>query len=148
MMNPHPVDIHVGKRLRLARNFRQLSQSGLARSVGVTFQQVQKYETGANRVSASRLVEFATILEVNVAFFFQDLSNDGNSRITQSSRRPQPGSIDAEIAIELASVRDAQLKRALLTLIRRLARKEEEAQQQMSLHAAPDDGAGEANVSR
>jgi transcriptional regulator with XRE-family HTH domain len=68
--NPNPVDIHVGTRLRMRRSMLAMSQETLAESVGLTFQQVQKYERGANRVSASRLYQFSKILDVPVAYFF------------------------------------------------------------------------------
>ena len=69
---PHKVDVYVGQRIRLKRSLLQLSQEELARQLGITFQQVQKYERGANRVSASRLFEIATILNVPVSFFFPE----------------------------------------------------------------------------
>lgn len=69
--NPNPVDIHVGGRLRMRRSMMGMSQEALAESVGLTFQQVQKYERGANRVSASRLYQFSKILDVPVSYFFE-----------------------------------------------------------------------------
>lgn len=75
----HPVDIHVGKRLHQRRALLGMSQTALGKAVGLTFQQVQKYERGANRLSASRLYEFAHILDVPVEFFFEEISN-GNRR--------------------------------------------------------------------
>ena len=69
--NPNPVDIHVGGRLRMRRSMLGMSQEKLAESVGLTFQQVQKYERGSNRVSASRLYQFSKILDVPVAYFFE-----------------------------------------------------------------------------
>lgn len=71
--NPHPVDIHVGSRVRLRRNLLGLSQEKLAKALGLTFQQVQKYERGTNRISASRLFEIGQILDVAVTFFFDDM---------------------------------------------------------------------------
>lgn len=70
---PHAVDIHVGRRLRQARWMNSLTQVELAERVGVRFQQLQKYETGANRVSASRMWELATVLELPIAYFFEGL---------------------------------------------------------------------------
>jgi transcriptional regulator with XRE-family HTH domain len=70
--NPNPVDVHVGKRIRLRRLFLGMNQETLATRIGLTFQQVQKYEGGANRVSASRLAEIARILEVTIPYFFAD----------------------------------------------------------------------------
>lgn len=69
--NPNPVDIHVGGRLRMRRSMLGMSQESLADAVGLTFQQVQKYERGSNRVSASRLYQFSKILDVPVAYFFE-----------------------------------------------------------------------------
>src|SRR4051794_15653843 len=69
---PHTIDVMVGKRIRLRRLQLTLSQTDLARKLGLTFQQVQKYEKGTNRVSCSRLYEIANILKVPVSFFFSD----------------------------------------------------------------------------
>lgn len=70
----HPVDLFVGKKLRLRRKLLSLSQEAVANAVGVTFQQVQKYERGVNRISASRLAEFADALKVPITYFFEGLS--------------------------------------------------------------------------
>lgn len=70
---PNPVDVHVGGRVRLRRTLLGLSQEKLGEAVGLTFQQIQKYERGANRIGASRLFEFSRILEVPVSFFFDDM---------------------------------------------------------------------------
>lgn len=69
----HPVDVHVGKRIRHRRWLVGMTQQQLAEQVGIKFQQIQKYETGANRVSASRLWDIADALEVPVSFFFEGL---------------------------------------------------------------------------
>jgi len=69
---PNPIDVHVGGRIRLRRNMLAMSQEKLGESLGITFQQIQKYEKGTNRVGASRLQAIAAILEVPVAFFFED----------------------------------------------------------------------------
>lgn len=69
----HPVDIHVGKRIRHRRWAVGSTQQSLAEAVGIRFQQIQKYETGANRVSASRLWDIASTLRVPVSFFFEGL---------------------------------------------------------------------------
>lgn len=69
---PNPIDIHVGGRIRLRRNMLGMSQERLGESLGITFQQIQKYEKGTNRVGASRLQAIASILEVPVSFFFED----------------------------------------------------------------------------
>jgi transcriptional regulator with XRE-family HTH domain len=77
---PHPVDVHVGKRIRHRRWLAGMTQQQLAESVGIKFQQIQKYETGANRVSASRLWDIADALEVEVSFFFEGLSQENDSQ--------------------------------------------------------------------
>ena len=69
----HPVDVHVGKRIRHRRWLVGMTQQQLAEQVGIKFQQIQKYETGANRVSASRLWDIADALEVPVSFFFEGI---------------------------------------------------------------------------
>src|SRR3954462_12063224 len=69
---PNPIDIRVGARLRLRRNMLGLSQEKLGEAIGLTFQQVQKYERGANRIGASRLHELSRVLDVPVSFFFDD----------------------------------------------------------------------------
>ena len=76
---PHPVDVHVGKRIRHRRWLTGMTQQQLAETVGIKFQQIQKYETGANRVSASRLWDIAEALEADVAFFFEGLDKDGGT---------------------------------------------------------------------
>jgi transcriptional regulator with XRE-family HTH domain len=72
----HPVDVHVGKRIRHRRWLIGMTQQQLAEQVGIKFQQIQKYETGANRVSASRLWDIADSLGVSVSFFFEGLQDD------------------------------------------------------------------------
>ncbi|QJE72164.1 helix-turn-helix transcriptional regulator [Aerophototrophica crusticola] len=74
---PNPIDIHVGQRLRLRRTLLGLSQETLGEAVGITFQQLQKYERGANRISASRLFNLSQVLGVPVTFFFEDLPAQG-----------------------------------------------------------------------
>ena len=68
----HPTDVHVGSRLRMRRNMLGISQEKLGEKIGLTFQQVQKYERGANRISASRLHELSQVLDVPVSFFYDD----------------------------------------------------------------------------
>jgi len=75
-----PVDVHVGSRVRLRRTLLGLSQEKLGDAVGLTFQQIQKYERGANRIGASRLYDLAHVLDVSVAFFFEEMSEEIKSR--------------------------------------------------------------------
>jgi transcriptional regulator with XRE-family HTH domain len=70
---PNPIDVHVGARVRLRRNMLGLSQEKLGEAIGLTFQQVQKYERGANRIGASRLHDLSRVLDVPVSFFFDDM---------------------------------------------------------------------------
>lgn len=72
-MPQHPVDVHVGNRVRLRRTLLGISQEKLGRELGLTFQQIQKYEKGANRVGASRLYQISQILDVPPSFFFDDM---------------------------------------------------------------------------
>jgi transcriptional regulator with XRE-family HTH domain len=73
---PNPIDIHVGSRIRLRRTMLGMSQEKLGEALGITFQQIQKYEKGTNRVGASRLQNISTILNVPVSFFFEDAPGD------------------------------------------------------------------------
>lgn len=74
--HPDPVDVHVGARLRLRRNLLGMSQEQLGKSSGLTFQQIQKYERGTNRMGASRLFQFAKLLDVPVSYFFDDVRGE------------------------------------------------------------------------
>lgn len=72
---PNPIDVHIGKRILLRRTLLKMSQQELAKRLGITFQQVQKYETGRNRVSGSRLWDLSKELEVSVDYFFDDMDS-------------------------------------------------------------------------
>ena len=74
----NPVDVHVGTRLRLRRQVLKMSQERLGNKLGVTFQQIQKYERGSNRVGASRLWKISQVLNVDVGFFFDGLAEEGS----------------------------------------------------------------------
>ncbi len=83
---PNPVDIHVGARVRLRRTLLGMSQEKLGEAIGLTFQQVQKYERGANRVGASRLYDLSRVLEVPVSFFFDDMPDEISSKSVHERR--------------------------------------------------------------
>ena len=83
---PNPIDVHVGGRVRMRRLLLGMNQETLANALGLTFQQVQKYEGGANRVSASRLSAMAEILGVPISYFFGDLRPD-DAEISPEDRR-------------------------------------------------------------
>ena len=95
----HPVDVHVGKRIRHRRWMNGTTQQQLAEAVGIKFQQIQKYETGMNRVSASRLWDSSKVLGVNVSFFFEGLNAEPNVS-TNNSDMPDDILTDKE-ALEL-----------------------------------------------
>ena len=70
---PNPVDVHVGQRVRLRRTLLGMSQEKLGEAIGLTFQQVQKYERGANRIGSSRLYDLSRVLDVPISYFFDDM---------------------------------------------------------------------------
>lgn len=85
---PSPIDVHVGSRIRLRRTLLGMSQERLGEALGLTFQQVQKYERGVNRVGASRLFDLSRVLDVPISFFFDDLPDSlANSLDLPMSRR-------------------------------------------------------------
>ncbi|MGG7645519.1 helix-turn-helix domain-containing protein [Rhodovulum sp. YNF3179] len=95
----HPVDVHVGKRIRHRRWMVGMTQQQLAERVGIKFQQIQKYETGMNRVSASRLWDIAHALEVPVSFFFEGLGEEaeaGTAEISKPAAGGQQGDLLAD----------------------------------------------------
>ncbi|HZB91632.1 MAG TPA: helix-turn-helix transcriptional regulator [Stellaceae bacterium] len=117
---PHPIDVYVGSRIRLQRIMRGLTQSELAKLVGISFQSVQKYERGENRVSASRLHEFAAALGVNEQFFFDGLEGEGAA----PAETPEP-SVSAlegkELHRQLAAVLamdDKRLRSLIIQLLK------------------------------
>ncbi|KIC25380.1 helix-turn-helix domain-containing protein [Leisingera sp. ANG-S3] len=95
---PHPVDIHVGKRIRHRRWLVGKTQQDLASKVGIKFQQIQKYETGANRVSASRLWEIAMALDVDVTHFFEGL---GKATTDSADKHLSAEILQAKEAVDL-----------------------------------------------
>ncbi len=109
---PSPIDIHVGSRVRLRRTLLGLSQEKLGESVGLTFQQIQKYERGANRIGASRLYEFSRILDVPVSFFFDDMPDAIQSGEAIPSTGFEDGSQDDFAPDPLAKRETLELVRA------------------------------------
>ena len=96
---PHPVDVHVGARVRMRRAFLGMSQTTLGEAIGLSFQQVQKYERGTNRIGSSRLFDLARVLGVPIGFFFEDMpaevvgSSPAQKRVVaeeQPSYEPNP----------------------------------------------------------
>ena len=131
---PHPIDIHVGFRVRLRRNLLGMSQEKLGRAVGLTFQQIQKYERGVNRVGASRLFNLGRALDVPVSFFFEDLSPEaaggGKRRARGLSEAPasvlEPDSLSKRETVELIRayyrVTDPKLRKRVLDLLKALGK--------------------------
>ena len=107
---PNPIDVHVGGRVRLRRTLLGLSQEKLGEAIGLTFQQVQKYERGANRIGASRLFDLSRVLDVPVGYFFDDMSDDVAARSPRQIR----GMVEEPEAYEP----DPMAKRETLELVR------------------------------
>jgi transcriptional regulator with XRE-family HTH domain len=126
---PNPVDLHVGGRVRMRRKLLGVSQEQLADSLGLTFQQVQKYERGANRVSASKLYEIARTLQVPVSFFFDGLADpmDGSEHdeVGQQAERIVQEFLTTPEGLELAEVFPkigrGRVRRQVLDLVRAMA---------------------------
>jgi transcriptional regulator with XRE-family HTH domain len=93
---PHPVDVHVGARVRQRRTLLGMTQTTLGKAIGLTFQQVQKYERGANRIGSSRLFDLSRVLEVPIEYFFGDMPAEVVRSLAgkRRSRADQPPSYD------------------------------------------------------
>ena len=118
----HPVDVHVGVRLRQRRNLVGLSQTKLSESVGLTFQQIQKYENGTNRISSSRLYEFAKVLNVPVSYFFDEMPSKALGRPVSGRGREGFGEAGSPFKQE----KDPLIRRETLELVRAYNKIEEE----------------------
>jgi transcriptional regulator with XRE-family HTH domain len=116
----HPTDIAVGRRVRQRRVLLGMSQEKLAEALGLTFQQVQKYENGANRVSASRLLDISNVLGVPVSFFFEEVaekaSDDGERGRGQLVKRET-----LELVRAYYGIRDPGVRKALVALAHAVA---------------------------
>lgn len=111
--NNNAVDMHVGKRVRLRRTLLGLSQEQLGTELNITFQQVQKYERGANRISASRLWDIGQILDVPINYFFDDMTEN---TMRSSPRRVSRGSELLDLSDE--QIKDPMARRETLELVR------------------------------
>jgi transcriptional regulator with XRE-family HTH domain len=127
---PHPIDVHVGSRVRLRRNMLGLSQEKLGEAIGLTFQQVQKYERGANRIGASRLHDLSRVLDVPVSFFFDDMDPVRAPAIPAGFSEPPGEAFDSDPlrkreTIELIGayykIEDAGVRRRLFDLAKALS---------------------------
>lgn len=127
---PNPIDIHVGARLRLRRTLLGLSQEKLGEAVGITFQQLQKYERGSNRISASRLYTLSQVLGVPVSFFFDDLylpEHEGeNVSIINDFQSKEVDALAKRETLELVRayyrIQDPWVRKRTFDLIKALAR--------------------------
>jgi transcriptional regulator with XRE-family HTH domain len=128
MKAPNPIDVHVGRRVRLRRKELGISQERLAEGLGLTFQQVQKYERGANRVSASKLYEMARVLRVSIGYFFEGLDDPAspigdnyasayNSVIEEMLSEPN----GPQLAEAFLSIRRRSIRKGLADLAREIA---------------------------
>ena len=131
---PHLVDVHVGKKLRQRREIRGMPQKLLARLLSISFQQVQKYESGVNRVSASKLWEMCSILDVGPSYFFEGLSrqpSQGKEPVAVAAAQEDLGSQATELTnprqiLDLNKnfnqIRDIRIRRHLLQIVKSLAK--------------------------
>ena len=130
--SPNPVDIHVGTRVRLRRQVMKMSQEKLGDQLGVTFQQVQKYERGANRVGASRLWRMSQVLDVPVSFFFEGLNQAMPAgEFAEGDQLPVVydfiNSTDGvSLAMAVSQIKSKAVRRQILELARSLAAQEDE----------------------
>jgi transcriptional regulator with XRE-family HTH domain len=125
---PNPIDLHVGARIRLRRRMQGVSQEKLADALGLTFQQVQKYERGANRVSASKLYEIATALHSPISYFFDGLADpageergDGRPSDEQTVHAFLMTAEGLELAKLFPGLTRGRVRRRFLDLMRALA---------------------------
>jgi transcriptional regulator with XRE-family HTH domain len=128
---PNPIDIHVGGRVRFRRMLLGMSQEKLGEKLGLTFQQVQKYEKGINRIGASRLFDLAQVLGVTVQFFYEEApAADASSFIPESfAEKPEGHSIveflrsrdGLELNRAFVRISDIKARRAIVDLVRSLA---------------------------
>lgn len=121
---PNPIDRHVGRRIRLRRKQLKITQEDLAASIGLTFQQVQKYERAANRVSASKLWEVACALNVPVSYFFEDLDLGPSQEGDRSGDAVEDFLLTAdgaELAETFPRIASPSLRQEVMELVRVLA---------------------------
>jgi transcriptional regulator with XRE-family HTH domain len=129
--SPNPVDVHVGSRVRMQRMLIGMSQEKLGEALGLTFQQVQKYEKGANRIGASRLYEIGAVLGVPIEYFFEGLENGSLQGGEESGRVGVDLSLlstaeGIQLNSAFFSISDPKLRRRLLELIRVLGGQDDE----------------------
>lgn len=134
---PNPVDVYVGARVKMRRMILKMSQEKLAEAVGITFQQVQKYERGMNRISASRLYDLSAALNAPISFFFDDMNSDiseQSPRKLADATEYRPISISNDILYQKEttdllnayySVKNRNAARSALNLLKEMSKEEE-----------------------
>jgi transcriptional regulator with XRE-family HTH domain len=135
-MVPHPIDTHVGKRLRSRRTLLGMSQEKLGEAVGVTFQQIQKYERGLNRIGSSRLYEFARVLSNPVSYFFdgiEEVVGEAEVKsISDDKNRFEYESIANKEVLSLvrafSGITDQKIRKDIISLVKSLSNAAVEAQ--------------------
>lgn len=130
---PNPIDVHVGGRIRLRRNMLGMSQEKLGENLGITFQQIQKYEKGTNRVGASRLQAISSILNVPVSFFFEDAPGHEGAAATglaEDSTTYVVDFLNSAEGIQLnrafARISEPKVRRKIIDLVKALAQEADE----------------------
>jgi transcriptional regulator with XRE-family HTH domain len=118
--NPSAADVAVGRNVRIRRMARGLSQAQLARRLGLTFQQVQKYETGANRISSGRLVRIAQVLEIPMAALFEDVGGPANAR-TQTLLHLLADAHAVSLAQAFAAIKNGRLRLSIVVFVEQVA---------------------------
>jgi len=126
---PNPVDKYVGSRVRMRRIMLGMSQEKLGEALGITFQQIQKYEKGTNRIGASRLQQISSILQVPVAFFFDGAPNAPGQSHDGLSEAPSPAYVSDFLATSdglaltkaFMGIKDAKLRRRIVDLVEQIA---------------------------
>jgi transcriptional regulator with XRE-family HTH domain len=126
--SPHPVDVHVGGRVRLRRMLLGMSQDKLGESLGLTFQQIQKYEKGINRIGASRVFEISKILDVPIQFFFDDFDGKSGQSYGFAEATEDDGFMQllhspegVQLCRHFADIGDPKVRRRVLDLVKTLA---------------------------
>jgi transcriptional regulator with XRE-family HTH domain len=121
--SPNQTDVHIGKRIKMQRLARGLSQTDVASRLGITFQQIQKYERGVNRVGAGRLQEMANLLSVTPAFFFEDgpRLKPGKSREASETTELLADKYNLALAQAFNRIRSRSVRRNVLELVEGLA---------------------------
>jgi transcriptional regulator with XRE-family HTH domain len=116
----HPVDIYVGKRLEAVRKSRGVTQQDLGRALGVTFQQVQKYLRGTNRISAGKLYEASRYLNCDVSYFFEGAEHVENNGTSLSFEPPSTPYTHSDLTKDINDISNPNLQAALKALIREI----------------------------